>query len=141
MSNILIGKTIEAVYLADDQQAIKFTVKDPTSDVLVDIVANADGDCCSHTWIENVENPEAIIGSPVLEAGSVDIGRADEGEHGYDVIAFYGFNISTVKGTCKIDYRNSSNGYYGGNLSWPDDYYYGGVFGQNNTKGVWRKLA
>lgn len=34
-----------------------------------------------------------------------------------------------------------SNGYYGGNLVWPDaddsPYYYGGVFGQNVSNNQW----
>lgn len=31
-------------------------------------------------------------------------------------IAYYGMKITTEKGRCVIDYRNSSNGYYGGSL-------------------------
>lgn len=41
-----------------------------------------------------------------------------------------------------IDYRNESNGYYSGNLSWGDgDYFYGGVYGQNVSKQDWQKIA
>lgn len=137
-TNILIGKTITAVHLAEDKMAIKFDIEggDP-------IVAKVDGDCCSRTWIENVENPEALIGSPVLQAESVHMptpqsGIKDDG----DVITFYGFKISTAKGTCVLDYRNASNGYYGGDLHWPDDtYYYGGVFGQNISKEEWKVIT
>ena len=50
----------------------------------------------------------------------------------------YGVKITTDKGHIVIDYRNASNGYYGGNLSWPDDsYFYGGVHGQNESNEEW----
>jgi hypothetical protein len=58
-----------------------------------------------------------------------------------EVLAFYGCKISTDKGEIVIDYRNDSNGYYGGNLSWPDDkYFYGGVYKQNVSAEVWRDV-
>lgn len=136
--NPLIGKTITAIYLAEDQKAIKFDI-----DGGEPIIARADADCCSETWIENVENWEALIGSPVLTAEDIDmpVARAG-GDDYYDVIQFYGFKITTTKGACVLDYRNSSNGYYGGDLVWPgaDDYFYGGVYGQNVSKNVWKTL-
>jgi hypothetical protein len=59
----------------------------------------------------------------------------------YEIIAFYGLKITTDKGDIIIDYRNSSNGYYGGNLSWPNDnYFYRGVFGQNVSTEEWKPL-
>ena len=36
-----------------------------------------------------------------------------------DEVEFYGLSIKTDKGEIVIDYRNSSNGYYGGSLCWP----------------------
>lgn len=55
-------------------------------------------------------------------------------------MAYYGCKITTGKGYALIDYRNSSNGYYGGSLSWPDDHHYGGVSGQNNSNEEWRRI-
>jgi hypothetical protein len=136
--HILIGKTITAVYFADDKQAIRFDVAGREEP----IIARCAGDCCSHTWVENIENSEAIVGSPVLLAEDIAMPDLGNGGDGYDVIQYYGFKIETTKGTCIIDYRNSSNGYYGGNLSWPpDDYYYGGVFGQNASTEKWERIA
>jgi len=130
MPNPLIGKIITAIYLTEDKQAIKFEVEDvnPTLIVLVE------GDCCSISWVENFENPEAAIGSPVLEA--VDIAMPDLGEQpGHDVMEYYGFKIVTAKGHCIIDYRNDSNGDYGGNLCWQ------GVFGPYWSAQKWVKVA
>lgn len=112
MSNPLIGKTIMKVEVTDVDDSIRFTCSDGSV-----ITAYCYGDCCSSTWIENVENPEVLIGSPVLTAEDVGSMKEDEEVHGFEYIAFYGFQISTLKGRCDIDYRNSSNGYYGGSLN------------------------
>lgn len=132
----LIGKVVTAVHLADDNMAIKFDVADGEP-----IIARTDGDCCSHTWIENVENVEALIGAAVLSVRNIDMPEAPPRDNDYDVIAYYGCGIATAKGECILDYRNSSNGYYGGSLSWPDDsYYYGGVHGQNKSTETWKRI-
>lgn len=140
--NVLIGKTIQSILLADDQQAIKFVLSDGS-----EVVANCDGDCCSNTWIEDVNNPEFAIGSAVLDAVDIDMpegwvaSKTKHEDHYEEEMQYYGFKITTAKGVCTIEYRNSSNGYYGGNLSWPGESYYGGVHGQNETTGNWKMLA
>ncbi len=136
--NILIGKTITAVYIAKDGGALRFDIEGIDTPLIV----RADGDCCSHTWVETIDGPEQLIGSPVVSVEDVPM-RGDEDRDG-DVIAFYGCKITTGIGYATIDYRNESNGYYGGNLSWPGgeyDHFYGGVYGQNVSNEDWRKVA
>lgn len=58
--HILVGKKITAVFLAKDQQAIRFDIKDGEP-----IIARADGDCCSSTWIEHVEGVKRLVGGTV----------------------------------------------------------------------------
>lgn len=137
MTNPLIGKTLTAVHLADDRKAIRFDVNDSDP-----IVAHCDGDCCSSTWIENIENAEALIGSPVIEATVIGMPEREHPEDvNRDVVAYYGFRIRTAKGDCVLDYRNESNGYYGGSLEWPQSiYYYGGVYGQNVSNERWLQI-
>jgi len=127
--HVLVGKTITAVLLSQCGGAIRFDVSggDP-------VIARADGDCCSHTWIEHVDGAEQLIGSPVVSVEDVSM-RPDEDRDG-DVIAFYGCKITTGNGYATIDY-----GYYGGNLSWPGENFYGGVYGQNGESVDWKLLA
>lgn len=135
---MLIGKTVTGFFVAKDGKALRFDVLDRDDPIIVKV----DGDCCSASWVEGVENPEAAVGAEILEAEDIPMPTHPFDADEYDVVAFYGFKISTVKGTCVVDYRNSSNGYYGGNLVWPgDDYFYGGVHGQNVSAYVWRELA
>ncbi len=135
--NPLIGKVITAVWLADDKKAIKFDVDDSEP-----VIARADGDCCSSSWIENVEAPEVLVGSSVVSVESLDLSGANERNDEYgDLVQHYGLRIRTALGACTLDYRNESNGYYGGSLSWPGDDFYGGVHGQNVSNDDWRRLA
>lgn len=133
-TNPLLGKKVTAVHLAEDKLAIKFGVEgsDP-------IVAKVDGDCCSRSWIENVENWQALVGAVVTSVEDIEMPEHPEGPD-EEVVKFYGLKITTDRGHCVIDYRNESNGYYGGNLSWPGDYHYGGVFKQNVSEEKWKEL-
>lgn len=119
--------------IADDQKAILFNTNKG------DIIARADGDCCSSTWIEHVELPAMGFPATVLNVHTLDMpDLTPNDQDDTDVIQYYGCKISTDKGDIIIDYRNSSNGYYGGNLNWPDDhYFYGGVHGQNISTNKW----
>ena len=82
----------------------------------------------------------ALSHAVVTAAGDIEDGLPQTEEHREDVIQFYGFKVSTDKGVLVIDYRNESNGYYGGSLTWPGDYHYGGVFEQNISNGDFQDI-
>jgi len=114
MENILIGKTITGLKIAKDKAALLFSTTDG------DIKVLCDADCCSFTWVEHIEMPALGLPATVIKAEDLempDLGDMPE----CDVVAYYGFKITTDKGELVIDYRNDSNGYYGGNLSWPGE--------------------
>ncbi len=138
--NPLIGKTITEVLISEDGAAIKFVVLGGEP-----IVARADGDCCSQSWIEDMQGVDQIINSPIVaveEVGDMPEVAGNRYDHYEEEMAYYGCKITSGKGYALIDYRNSSNGYYGGSLSWGEDYHYGGVYGQNTAKNdTWRTVA
>jgi hypothetical protein len=132
-TNPLVGKKITAVYLAEDGCAIKFDIEGGKP-----IIARAYGDCCSYTWIEYVETPEHLLGTvQSVKDLALDKPDAERDENEGEYIQYYGCKISTEKGSCLLDYRNSSNGYYGGNLEWPGDFNHYGP----HSKETWKKLA
>lgn len=141
----LIGKRIVKVWLASDQKAMRFDVEDGDP-----VIARADGDCCSSSWIEGIDAPDALLGvvSAVENLDMPDLGsvaaQSQDKDSGYDpeCISYYGCKITTDKGACVIDYRNESNGYYGGDLVWDGDdrYFYGGVHGQNVSNEDWQEV-
>ena len=121
----LIGKAIKEIQMTTDKLAIKFVLEDGA-----EVIARTDADCCSQTWIEHISLPCSGFPAFVTDARNIempDLGTPDNAE----CVAYYGYEIKTNKGDLVIDYRNESNGYYGGYLYWPGDNFCGGVYGQN----------
>lgn len=110
ISDVLVGKTIQQYEIGPCGDHIKFTFTDGGS-----VQLDAYGDCCSTTWVESIDAPEALYGK-VLIAEQIDMPDLPYDENEYECVKFYGLKIVTDKGHAVIDYRNSSNGYYGGSL-------------------------
>ena len=133
-NNKLIGKTIVDLKIAEDKQALLFVTSDGEN-----LIARVDADCCSYSWVESVELPALGLPFAIRQIESLELNTELDTRDGE--MAFYGAKIITDKGDMVIDYRNESNGYYGGSISWPgDDYFYGGVHGQNVSKEVWVEI-
>lgn len=134
MKNLLIGKTIVSMKIAADKEAILFV-----TDAGDDLIVKVDADCCSHTWVEAIELP--ALGFPFVIGSVEDLElNADLDTQGGE-LQFYGAKIVTDKGDMIIDYRNESNGYYGGSICWPGDgYFYGGVYSQNVSAQEWVEI-
>lgn len=138
MPNLLIGKTITSMKIASDKMTLLFTTSEGES-----LIASTDGDCCSHSWIESVELP--VLGFPftILSINDLDLPSPPDSEHDHECLQVYGAKLTTDKGDMIIDYRNESNGYYGGWMNWPgdtDSWVYGGVYGQNISSEGWIEL-
>lgn len=135
MSKSIIGKIVIAIQIADDKKALRFVTPDG------DVIARTDGDCCSASWVESVDLPFKGLPATVLDVVNLDLSSANEEREYGELVQHYGCEIKTDKGAITIEYRNESNGYYGGELCWPDDpYFYGGVFGQNVSSEQWVDL-
>lgn len=133
MNNPLIGKVLSQIKIAEDKEALLFVFEDGTS-----LKVLCDADCCSHTWVEHIELPALGFPCFVTSVEDLELPGSDDNHPEYDCLQVYGTKISTTKGDIVIDYRNSSNGYYGGCLVWPDeDRFYGGVYGQNISEEKW----
>lgn len=117
MEHPLLHKIITKIELADDRYSIRFTLDDGE-----EIIARCYAECCSDTWIESVINHDAAVGSPVLRVVALDLWERKISECNW--VTFYGLAIETANGRCTIDFRNSSNGYYGGELVWPGHWAY-----------------
>ena len=131
MENILIGKTLLGIKIAEDKEAILFMTNQG------EIIARCDADCCSSTWIEHVELPALGFPATVIAVSDLDLPGSEEHHPEYDCLQVYGLKIATDKGDCILDYRNSSNGYYGGSLVWPGEHHHGGVYNQNRSNERW----
>lgn len=113
----LVDKTVTSVELK------KADMKDVVDDTLIfhtddgDVVWYVDSECCSHTWIEHWDF--GVFGGKILDVR--EDGLPDEHYKAYpeeeqDCLRLYGITIQSEKGTGTIDFRNESNGYYGGSM-------------------------
>lgn len=110
----LKGKQIKSIQINSDKTALKFELAGAQGT----IAYYTDGDCCSRSWIEHFSGIENLLDGVIEDATEILIGTYDRGEpeYGFDSHRFYGVKIKTTTGYSDLEYRNASNGYYGGSL-------------------------
>jgi hypothetical protein len=108
LADVLIGKTVNHLLVSADESQLVFETDGG------DVILDTEGDCCSETWFADVLGFDALIGSPVESVYEPELSDTDDGRTRQESDRFYGYKITTAKGVCDIIYRNSSNGYYGG---------------------------
>ena len=78
------------------------------------------------SWIEHLEMPPDVVGATIQSVDEPEMAPWDQhecsGEVDYSrpcghVLAFYHTRFRTDKGDVVLEYRNDSNGYYGGSLT------------------------
>lgn len=117
MINPLVGKTISAIQISSDGRAMRFMISDGS-----EVMVLADAECCSTTWIEHISLPAG--GFPAIVLKVEDIEMPDLGSPSKEAfMQYYGLSVKTNRGDMVIDYRNESNGYYGGRLLWPGEFF------------------
>jgi len=109
----MIGKTITTLRKVGDTLHLYLKPKGA-------IILEPWGDCCSETWIESIDLVEPLIGGTIRSVEDIDMphyGNIGTLLHPIvEEVNYYGLRITTDKGVSVIDYRNDSNGYYGGQL-------------------------
>lgn len=121
----MLNKPLAAVELSDDKQTITFRFKDGSSQEF-----GVEGDCCSSSWIEHLTLPDDYVGAAITNVTEASMDRTDdeafnpkgeprwEGDEGreHESLQVYETRFVTPRGEIVLEYRNSSNGYYGGYL-------------------------
>jgi hypothetical protein len=117
----LEGKIVEKVFVDDKQHTLVFETNTGEQ-----IAYGTDGDCCSETWFADMIGIDAIFGYHHkrldlrtinrVEEITMDFYNTDDGRCRQDSDAAYGYKLTTNLGRLLIAFRNSSNGYYGGNI-------------------------
>lgn len=117
----LEGRTIKSIRTNADHTVLAFDTDDGV------IAYGAEGDCCSESWFHHFSGVQELLGANVLQVESApswepsarsdvtaeDI--AEDSRHDSDNKDYW-FDIFTVNAQTRIEMRNSSNGYYGGDV-------------------------
>jgi hypothetical protein len=107
----MLGRTIDTVALSADKAQIVFRFQDGGEDAMFEV----EGDCCSTSWIEHLEVPNDVKGAVLTDVANGDY-VVGESESEYEEVKVYSTSFKTTKGEIILEFRNSSNGYYGGYL-------------------------
>lgn len=110
----LIGKTIQEIWISPNKIDIAFVVDGGQV-----MGFAAEGDCCSSSWFENISGVNTAKGAKVIAVEEVNLGEIDHPDDGqsYDCLRAYSTKIKLEgRPDLEIEYRNDSNGYYGGSI-------------------------
>ena len=111
----MIGRTLTSVRLNAKCNRVTFCFEDGFARAF-----GVEGDCCSNSWIEHLELPRDVAGAKLLSVEDSNRITQDHPEHdeenGGEAVAVYNTRFLTDRGEIVLEYRNSSNGYYGGFL-------------------------
>jgi hypothetical protein len=120
----MAGRRIASIGLSDDREILTFRFMDGHEQSF-----GVEGDCCSRSWIEHLEAPDDVIGAEFTEyvsGGSVEdddkynpiipgkLGYHGQPDREHECLKVYQDTFRTSRGDIVLEYRNSSNGYYGG---------------------------
>lgn len=112
----MIGKRVKALAMAEDDESLGFVFEDGSATRW-----DAQAECCSSTWFADIVNVQALLGATIVSIESVDMDAVgydvEDGRGRQEHDRVYGYKIKTTSGWCDIVFRNSSNGYYGGDMS------------------------
>lgn len=107
--DLLKGKKIKSIQFSD--KLLRFILE---SNEEMDCLYEAQGECCSISYIEDLDNPEIFTDSTFISVESVEGESKDDG---YEVHKWTFYKFKTSKGICTLSFRNDSNGYYNGELA------------------------
>ena len=108
------GKKVTGLFVSGCDHYMKIEIENTDSVIFV-----TDEDCCSETWFADVLDADEFVGGILGEnplEPTEGFGDPEDGRCRQDEDAIYGFNLISNKGMCKVAFRCSSNGYYGGDM-------------------------
>jgi hypothetical protein len=109
--NELIGTTILRLWVDDEQHLLIFETDRG------DMAYETYGDCCSETWFADIIGVKDLIGQRILAVEAIEMDSVEDERTRQEQDEFYSVKLTTLRGYVDIIFRNSSNGYYGGNIN------------------------
>jgi hypothetical protein len=113
----LAGLTVTKIKMAADSSYIEFWTDKGMA------AFDAYGDCCSESWINHISGLQALLNQKINSVERAEMGGQIErnspgwsGDRGQEVEQIYSVKFLTGHGVCELEFRNASNGYYGGDL-------------------------
>lgn len=112
----LFNQTISYIYSDEDHGYLVFI-----DELRQSWAYAAYGDCCSTSWFESINNMDNLLDEYIIgieEKPERTAESSGKSPHEDNCIVVYGYTFKTRKGYCDIEFRNESNGYYGGRCNY-----------------------
>lgn len=103
----IVGQRVTAVDLSPDREHLTLRFVGGGH-----IRLYTEGDCCSRSWVEHLEVPAGLDGATLLRIEDSDGIEVEHPDH--ECLKVYNTRFVTDRGAIVVEFRNSSNGYYGG---------------------------
>ncbi len=112
----LIGKEVKSLFMNPEKTRLQFVCKDDEV-----ITFDIESDCCSVGWIEHITGVDDIRRGKVNQVEDIALGEVIPTRQEVDKL--YGVKIMTGDswGEFYLEFRNSSNGYYGSSIQYIED--------------------
>jgi len=111
----LVGRKLDAVSLSREKDVFGFAAEG------IEVWLGVEGDCCSYSWVEHVTVTPGAIGAEIIGYSQPNVEQPSDTSQikrpdGYpvDSLAVYELRLHTRAGDVVVEFRNDSNGYYGG---------------------------
>jgi len=107
--NELVGRLVTAMFqdMPSDPETLRFCTDEG------DMAFDTTSECCSRSWFSHIDGIDALLGHRVTSVEDRGVHEDKEDDTDY-CVQVYGYMITTDAGRTLIEFRNASNGYYGG---------------------------
>lgn len=107
-----LGRVLTGIAVSADGETtlrLDFATGDP-------LYVGTTGDCCSESWWADIIGAASAYGQEIVGARELEMPQPgpDDNRTRQESDEVYGYELRTTTGTVTLAFRNSSNGYYGG---------------------------
>jgi hypothetical protein len=111
----LLGRIVLQVWMDKSGRWIRFVTDG------MELCYRLEGDCCSESWVYAITGMQYLIGATIMSIDGVyGFDLPDDGKSRQEFDKIYWIKYVTTKGNVDLEFRNSSNGFYGGWISRQD---------------------
>ena len=104
-----IGNEIEEIFIDECNNHLKFKLGNGKLAFYY-----CDAGCCSESWIHHISGTQSLRGRNIIKVEETEEKRIDGTRQDEDQA--FSIKLFTSAGVCDLEFRNSSNGFYGGNF-------------------------
>jgi hypothetical protein len=111
----LLQEMVDRVYVSKGEEYIKF-VREWYNGHKTLAIYGTEGDCCSETWFADIVGLDSLLHHEIVAIEVIPYWEPEDNRTRQDSDKAYGYKLRTGSGITDIIFRNSSNGYYGGDI-------------------------